>query len=165
MPIKITPCAFARCHCACKRGASCLQGSHHDAQKLTTTSFPFRSARWSVLPACLLNRARVKSGAGLPSSGSLLVPLFEAGAGVSSATQSKASNATFTRLTAVKIMILRLRDLLFCNAACCSSCVSMGELVSVPMSSKFLQRDDTRMIMLFRPDSELAAREGYLTGT
>jgi len=32
------------------------------------------------------------------------------------------------------------------------------------MSSDFLQRDDTRVIMLFRPDIELAAREEYLTG-
>src|SRR6266849_476633 len=118
MPMKITPLVPACCHAACKSGASSAQGEHQDAQKLMTTGLPLKFARCIGGSAWVPRAARVKSGAGLPLSGSFVLVsalpvllLFKPGAGVTSCDQSKASSPAFNRLTTTKMMILRLRDL------------------------------------------------------
>src|SRR5712692_1512571 len=93
-------------------GASWLQGTHHDAQTLSTIALPLKSLSESVV--CLVGvfkAARVKVGAGCPTSGSTVVvrPVVRVCAGVRSCVHSKASSPIFKRLTTTNIMMLRLR--------------------------------------------------------
>src|SRR5579875_230007 len=122
MPIRITPCALSLGHSCARKGASCWQGSHHEAQKFKMIGWPFKSARWIVLVEPL-SAGSVKSTIGFPLRGKLvtsplsvvlLLALFAAllfcCAGVSNCVQSSISKATFKTLTRINIVMLRLRE-------------------------------------------------------
>src|SRR5215471_11110399 len=65
MPTICSPCAPYFFWKSTSHGISILHGSHHVAQKFTTTAFPFRSESFRVLPFPS-STFRSKSGAGLP---------------------------------------------------------------------------------------------------
>ena len=63
IPTNATPCGCASViQRSCKIGASSLQGSHHEAQKLTTTTWPRSDAR--VTSPSPVSSGSAKSGAG-----------------------------------------------------------------------------------------------------
>ena len=89
-----------------------MQGTHQDAQTLSTMALPFKSLSESVFcPVGAFKDASVKAGAGCPTSESTEVvwPVVVFCAGVKSCVQSKTSSPTFKRLTTTNMMMLRLR--------------------------------------------------------
>src|SRR5512141_457104 len=74
-PTTTTPCPRKRCHAASSLGASALQGTHQEAQKLSTTTLPRSEARESF--PWRSRRPRSKCGAAgcLPLASSEAAPL------------------------------------------------------------------------------------------
>src|SRR5437879_6717018 len=73
-PTNITPLPWYFCQAAWRIGVSSRHGSHHDAQKLTTTGLPFRSASRTCCTDVPFQVVMVKSGAGLPTNGETGLP-------------------------------------------------------------------------------------------